>query len=127
MYTYIICIVDHQSSKEADLSIIWLDATARDPSLIFEIGKVQEELRSTIDKNLKFFDDDEQCESFIRSQPLVKNVILIVDDKTAEYMINRVPYLCQIICAFVVQTASTNETRPKQAHLTKVIIFYRNL
>ena len=123
---YIIIVDDRHMEAQSDLSLIWLNTTSSDSNLVSEIAQIQDELRSTIDKNLKLFDDEEQCETFIRSQPLIKNIVLLVDNRTAEWMLTRVPYLCQIICTFVVQTASDDAKPLKENYLTKVGSFSSN-
>ena len=117
---YIIFIGDRSREAKSDLFLIWLNTTLNDSNIVSEIDQIQDELRSTVDKNLLLFDDNEQCEAYIRSQPLVKNIVLLVNDTTAEWMLKRVPYFSQVICTYVVQTSSYGQKTLKQNHLTKV-------
>ena len=105
---------------ESNLCIIWLDETFVDSKLTSKIIEIQDELRSTVDKDLKFFNNAEQCEEFIRSQPLVRNIVLLVDSVAEEWMIERAQYIYQIICTFTIEAAPNNQASMKQNLLRKV-------
>lgn len=108
---------------ESKLSIVWLDETFPHSQVASEIMEIQDELRSTVDKDLKFFDDAEECEGFMRNQSLARNIILLVDSVAGEFMIERAQYIYQIICTFAVQTTPKNQTPMKQNLLKKVRLF----
>lgn len=103
-----------------NLSLIWLDTSLDLTSLVSKSVQVQDELRATIDRNLKVLDDDERCEAYIRSQPLLQNIVLLMDDVTAKWMLNRVSCFCQVICTFVIQVESDIHQRFQHNHQTKV-------
>jgi hypothetical protein len=88
-------------SIQMTLSYVWLDASDIKTS---ELSNVQKMFQSTINKNLKLFDDEFECEGYVRSLPLTTKTVYIVDDLSAEEVIRRVQNLCQVIYIFVYHT-----------------------
>lgn len=77
-------------------SIIWLD----DAQTSEENAAVQEELRLS-DSNLTLFQDDTQCEQYIREQPDQSRFVLIVNGKLGRKIVPRVHDCPQILSIYV--------------------------
>jgi hypothetical protein len=74
-------------------SLIWLDDTSGD-------NPAQEELRN-LDSNLKLFQNDTECENYIRSQPDQSLIVLIVNGRLGQQIIPRVQDLTQITAIYI--------------------------
>jgi hypothetical protein len=86
-----------ENSDVQTMSLVWLDDTIKTSE---EDTAAQQELR-TFDPNLKLFQNDTECENYIRSQSDQSCIILIVNGKLGQQIIPRIQDLPQIIAIYV--------------------------
>ncbi len=88
------------TSKEKNLetfSLVWLnirnDGIQNDTSAL-------DRLRISIN-NSKIFQDDQECEQYVRSLPVDDRVVLIVNDQLGEKFVSRVHDLRQLLSIYI--------------------------
>ena len=79
-------------------SLIWLDASVNSSQ---ENVEAQQQLRTSIN-HLRIFEDDEQCENYIRSVPKEDRIVMIVNGPLGRQIVPRIHQLRQVfsICVY---------------------------
>ncbi len=77
--------------------LIWLDATVNSSE---ENVEAQQQLRKSIN-HLTTFDDDNDCEEYIRSVPKEDRIVLIVSGQLGQKIVPRIHQLRQIFSIYV--------------------------
>jgi len=95
------CLGSEDRDETSVFSLVWLDAYPTGSTICCNIEKIQHEVRSNFDKNLKLFEDDFECECYIRNQPIFTKILFIVDEISAQTMVARASYISQIVCTIV--------------------------
>ena len=91
-----------------DLFHVWLDDGP--DSLPPEIINIQKQIQDSFKaKELHIFEDEIDCEGFIREQLLIDKVIIIVNVRMADFFVTRVHNLCQVACILIY--CQTKESR----------------
>jgi hypothetical protein len=113
-------------SEERDqasiFSLVWLDAYPSESTLGCNIEQIQDELRSNFDRNLKIFEDDFECEYYIRNQPLFTKILFLVDEVSAQIMVERASYISQIVCTFVYRKQDSSNGPRKEQNCPRMVL-----
>lgn len=78
-------------------SLLWLDAEVNSSQ---ENVKTQQQLRASINQ-LRTFEDDHECEEYIRLVPKEDRIILIVSSQLGEQVVPRIHQLQQVFSIYV--------------------------
>ncbi|CAM2713051.1 unnamed protein product [Rotaria socialis] len=102
---------EHPSLPIPKLFYAWLDNSI--DSIPTEVLDFQRKIQASLEnKKLNIFDDEIDCEGFIREQSLIDKVIVIVNTIMAEFFVPRAHNLCQVACILIYyQTEDTTSQR----------------
>jgi hypothetical protein len=86
-----------QTQNLETYSLIWLDAAVNSSQ---ENVDAQQQLRTSIN-HLRIFEDDNQCEEYIRSVPEEDRIIMIVSGRLGQHIVPRIHHLRQVFSIYV--------------------------
>ena len=85
------------ASKFELYSLIWLDQSSHNNE---DTIKVQQKLRRSINY-IKKFDNNNECEEYIRSASLYNRFVLIITDELARQIVPRIEQLQQVYSIYI--------------------------
>ncbi len=89
--------VTQQKQNLETYSLIWLDATV---NISKENIRAQQQLRTSIN-HLRIFEDDNECEEYIRSIPKEDRIVLIVSGGLGQKIVPHIHQLRQVFSIYV--------------------------